>query len=136
MVGETDCNVATMIPFKLRDFCKWDARPGWLILLPSRTAPEKGGIIMPESETKKTNAGICIAAGTSIDKELFLNKECFFANHTQYSLIDTETDYLLYILDANKVLMTREPPEEIARFSREKDKGFSFESITHDQKEN
>lgn len=115
-------------------YCRWKPRPGWLVLLPSRTAPKKGSIILPESETKKTNSGICILAGTDLDKELFLGKECFFANHTEFGIKDSETGWLLYVLNADKVLLWRDPPPEVATFSREKVEGLTFETITHDQK--
>jgi co-chaperonin GroES (HSP10) len=115
-------------------FTNWDARPGWLILLPSRTAPKSaGGIIIPDSETKKTNSGICIKGGTKLDEELFINKECFFAAHTEYVIKDSETGWELYIIDANKILMVRTPPSDVARFSREKGEGLTFHTVTHDQ---
>jgi co-chaperonin GroES (HSP10) len=115
-------------------YTNWQARPGWLILLPSRSSPKSaGGILIPDSETKKTNSGICIKAGVKIDEELFLGKECFFANHTEYGVRDTETGWELYVIDANKIIMIRTPPPEIARFSREKGEGLTFQTVTHDQ---
>lgn len=114
-------------------FTNWEARPGWLILLPSRTAQEKGGIILPDTLTKKTNQGICIKAGMPIDRELFLNQECFFPTHSEYQILDSDTGYLIYVIQTDKILMIRTPPPEVMRFSREKREGLTFETITHDQ---
>jgi co-chaperonin GroES (HSP10) len=115
-------------------FCRWDPRPGFLVLLPSRSAPKtNSGLFIPESETKKNNSGICIKAFTIIDKDIFVGKECFFANHSEYRVEDTDTGYLLYIISADLILMTRTPPEDVARFSREKGNGLTFETITHEK---
>lgn len=121
------CNVATNPRMK---YTTWEARPGWLVLLPSRTAPNKGGIILPESATKKSSSGICIDAGMRIDQETFIGKECFFAQHAEYQVQDSDTGWLLYIVEANHIIMMRTPPPDVARFSREKQRdGFQPETI-------
>jgi co-chaperonin GroES (HSP10) len=102
-------------------YTSWEARPGFLILLPSRTAPTKQGIILPESATKKSSSGICIDAGSKPDLEIFLKKECFFAQHSEYQIQDSDSGWLLYIVEANHIIMMRTPPPEVETFSRRKE---------------
>lgn len=102
----------------MKTYTSWEARPGWLILLPSRTAPQTdSGLVLPESSTKKSSSGICIDAGIKLDSEIFLGKECFFAQHAEYQVHDSDTDWLLYIVEANHIILVRTPPPEVARFS-------------------
>jgi co-chaperonin GroES (HSP10) len=112
----------------------WRPEPGWLLLLPSRLAGRKGNIYLPESYTKKNNSGICIAVGSK-DLDRFIDRECFFPTHQEYIIDDTDTGYRIYVLEANKVLMTREPPPEIAAFSREKGQGITFETFERSERE-
>jgi hypothetical protein len=125
--------IATVATMKTSTFTSWEPRPGWLILLPSREASQRNGLYIPESSTKKPNSGICIMAFDKTDEELFLNKECLFPTHSEYAVSDTDTGWLLYIIEANKVILTRQPPNDIARFSREKGEGMSFATLTHDK---
>lgn len=115
-------------------FTSWEPRPNWLILLPSRTSPKQGDIVLPDSITKKSNSGICIKANTQIDRELFLNKECFFPTHSEYPIKDSDTGYLIYVIEVDKIILIRTPPPEVMRFSREKGEGLTFDTITHDQR--
>lgn len=101
-------------------FTSWSPEPGFLILLPSRLPKIKGGIHLPETHTKKNNSGICIKAGTEIEQELLIDRECFFPNHSEYQIIDSDTDFMIYLVKADSVLMTRIPPKEVALVSREK----------------
>lgn len=116
-------------------FTQWEARPGWLILLPSRTPPKRGDLFIPETATKKSNAGICIKAGYPVDEEIFLNKECFFPTHSEYQVNDTDTGFLIYILEAVKIILIRTPPADIAKFSREKAEGVTFQTLTHSEEQ-
>jgi hypothetical protein len=105
-------------------FTKWEARPGFLILLPSRTSPiTSESIYLPETATKKENEGICIKAGMLIDWEVFGGRECLFPNHTEFRVKDTETGYELYIVAADKIIMFRNPPAEVLKFSKERGSG-------------
>jgi hypothetical protein len=115
-------------------FTKWEPRPNWLILLPSRTAPKQGDIVLPDSITKKSNSGICIKAGLHIDREIFEDKECFFPTHSEFQIKDSDTGFHIYVVEASKVILVRTPPPEVMRFSREKGEGLTFETITHDQR--
>lgn len=114
-------------------FTNWKPRPGWLILLPSRTSPKQGDIVLPDSLTKKSNSGICVKAAMSIDEEIFLDKECFFPTHSEFQIQDSDTGFLIYVVEASKIILIRTPPFDVARFSREKGTGLTFETITHDQ---
>jgi hypothetical protein len=100
------------------DVTSWKAEPGWLILLPSRLSDRIGEIILPESYTKKRNSGICIQE--NVVPKTYLDKECFFPTHSEYQIIDTDTGYMLYIVEANKVILTRDPPEDVLAASRER----------------
>ena len=122
--------VATLQQNPRMKYTTWEARPGWLLLLPSRTAPKtESGLVLPESSTKKSSSGICIDAGSTIDLEIFLRKECFFAQHAEYQVQDSDSGWLLYIVEANHIIMMRTPPPEVERFSREKPKD-SFQPET------
>lgn len=116
-------------------FTNWEARPGWLILLPSRTPPKRGQLFIPETATKKSNSGICIKAGYPVDEEVFLNKECFFPTHSEYQVNDTDTGFLIYIVQAEKIILIRTPPPDIAKFSREKAEGVTFQTLTHSEEQ-
>jgi hypothetical protein len=120
-----------------KKFTQWEARPGFLILLPSRTSPiTSESIVLPETATKKENEGICIKAGMDIDWEVFGGKECLFPNHAEFRVKDTDTGYELYIVAADKVIMFRQPPPEVFKFSREKGSGmpaFMEFATTHEQ---
>lgn len=121
-----------------RDYTSWQPHQGWLFLLPSRIPEKKGDIILPESFTKKANSGICFAAKVNFGEEAeYLNKECIFPEHTEYRVTDSDTGYELYIVPADKVIMTRIPPLEILAISKEKgrDSGFSMQSIEHSKKD-
>jgi hypothetical protein len=114
-------------------FTNWEARPGWLILLPSRTPPKRGALFIPETATKKSNSGICIKAGYPVDEEVFQNKECFFPTHSEYQVNDSDTGFLIYIVPAEKIILIRTPPPDIAKFSREKAEGVTFQTLTHSE---
>ena len=101
------------------EITSWKAEPGWLILLPSRLSDKIGEIILPESFTKKRNSGICVQANV-IPANNYLDKECFFPSHCEYQIIDTDSGFLLYIVEANKVILTRDPPAEVLAASRER----------------
>jgi hypothetical protein len=88
----------------------WKPEPGWLLLLPSRLPDKQGGIILPESFTKKNNTGICFAPE---EDNPYLGKECLFPSHQEYQIVDTDTQRLIYIVEENKILMSRTPPSEI-----------------------
>lgn len=121
--------IATLQP---TDFTSWQPEPGWLFLLPSRSSGiTEGNILLPESAIKKSNSGICFLQGHIAGEkpDQYLDKECLFPQHTEYKVIDTDTGYEIYILPADKVIMTRIPPLEIAMFSRAKAKGLSFEEF-------
>lgn len=115
-------------------FTNWEPRPGFLILLPSRTAPKKGDLILPDSHTKKSNSGVCIKAGHDVDKEIFINQECFFPTHSEFQINDSDTGFLIYVVDASKIILIRTPPPDVMRFSREKHEGLTFDTVTHDQR--
>ena len=117
----------------LKSFTTWQPAPGWLVLLPSRLPDKVGELILPESYTKKNNSGICIGAGYDTDYDVFGGKECFFPAHSEYQIIDSDTSYLLYIVAADIIILTRVPPEEIACVSRKKPEGLAFATITHNQ---
>lgn len=115
MPNEQQQEIREVIP----EITSWKAEPGWLILLPSRLSDKIGEIILPESYTKKRNSGICIQANI-IPPTQYLDKECFFPTHTEYQLIDTDSGFLLYMVEANKVILTRDPPADVLAASREK----------------
>ena len=118
------------------NFTNWEPRPGWLILLPSRTSPKQGDLILPDSVTKKSNSGVCIKTSDNLDRELFHDKECFFPTHSEFQIKDSDTGFLIYVVEAAKIILIRTPPPEVMRFSREKGEGLTFETITHDQQKN
>ena len=92
----------------------WEPRPNWLILEPV-TLPEKteGGIILPDSYTTKANSGVCIKAGSSIDKQIFMGKECFFPIHDEFRVLDSDNDVVYYIVNSDNVMLVRNPaPQE------------------------
>jgi hypothetical protein len=103
----------------------WLPEPGWLLLLPSRLPDRRGELFLPESYTKKSNSGICF----SPHDHILAGKECFFPSHQEYQIIDSDTGYLLYIIEANKVILTREPPPDVVRASREKGEGIAFATL-------
>lgn len=121
-------------------FVKWEPRPGFLVLLPSRISNTVGEgaakIFLPDSHTQKTNEGICIKAATKTDQEIFLGKECFFALHNEYKIEDSDTGYLVFVIDADKILMTREPPKDVLRHSIQKKEGMSFKTFESTQPTN
>jgi hypothetical protein len=111
-------------------FTVWNPLNGFLVLLPSRVSAQKGSIILPESQTKKSNQGICIKCA-ECDSPFFLGKECFFAAHTEYGIEDSETGYTIFVIQSDKILMVREPSEEVAKHSIKKVTGLSFQTIEH-----
>lgn len=118
-------------------FTNWQPKSGWLFLLPSRKSNMAGAIILPESHIKETDQGICFKSSALFgeDKE-FLNLECYFAQHTQFTVKDSETGYEFYVLEATKVIMTRIPPNEVLTFSRKKpgDDSISFQTTENSKK--
>jgi len=136
-IGEVACcNVAIKhIMAKLSEnpnqFTGWKPQIGWLFLLPSRTSDKQGEIILPESHTKKSNQGICFDAQVPFGQESdFLDKECLFPDHIEYRVEDTETGYEIYIVPAEKVIMTRIPNAETLAISRAKGSGASLKFHT------
>lgn len=106
----------------------WEPEPGWLLLMPSRLPDKQGDIILPESYTKKNNSGICFAP---INDNPYLGKECLFVQHQEYQVLDSDTGKLFYILEQNKVILTRDPPLDIDRASwGEGQDGFQAATIT------
>jgi hypothetical protein len=96
----------------------WLPETGWILLLPSRLPDQaESGIILPESYTRKPNAGICFSPQTD---NPYLNKEILFAQHQEYQVIDTDTGILFYILEINKIILTRTPPPHVLHASWEK----------------
>lgn len=95
----------------------WNPRPGWLMLVPS-TLPDKTehGVILPESFTEKSQSGIVVKTGQSIDNELFLHKEVFFPKHQEYQLFDSDNQQKYFILNAEHVIMIRTPPKQESKF--------------------
>jgi len=73
--------------------------------------PEKteSGIFLPESFTTKSTSGLCIKAGTDVDREVFIGKEVFFPKHDEYQIVDSDNGELYYVVDANHVIMMRTP---------------------------
>jgi hypothetical protein len=104
----------------MNKFTVWEPQAGWLVMLPARIPPVQGGIILPETHTKKANSGITVKAGSVIDRELFEDKECFFPSHSEYQIVDTDTGYLLYVVESKNIILTRTPHPDVERFSREK----------------
>lgn len=115
----------------------WKPEVAFLFLLPSRISDthKDTGIILPESVTKKANAGICFACGNDSYKDLYLDKECLFPNHQEYRVEDTDTGWLFYVVPHDKIIMTRTPPADVLRFSKEKAVGLSFTTIEHSKKD-
>lgn len=92
----------------------WQPETGWILLIPTRLPDRQGEIILPESFTRRPNAGICFAPQ---EDNPYLNKECLFAQHQEYQVLDTETNQLFYILEISKIILTRTPPQHIIRAS-------------------
>lgn len=118
-------------------FSLWKPRLGWLFLLPSRIPAEKNGIVLPESYTRRDDCGICFKAQVPFGEENeFLDKECFFAANSEFRMQDSETDFMFYVVHYEKVIMVRNPPEEVVLVSQAKelDKGLAFETIEHSRK--
>lgn len=91
------------------------------MLLPSRL-PDKteAGIVLPESFVKKSNRGVCVKIGGE-QWERFLGQEVFFPQNVEYVVEDAELEIELYIVQADHVILLRQPPKEtiFARLSRE-----------------
>lgn len=99
----------------------WTAVPGFLILVPVKL-PEKteAGVLIPDSATTKTNSGVCVKVGRDPDicrvgetvkEEHFIGKEIYFNRHDEYSVIDSDTGQLFYILHESKIILWRNPPQ-------------------------
>lgn len=125
-------------------FTTWEPHQGWTFLLPSHLPNKTGVIHLPDSFTKKNNAGICFKAKAPFGQDDdYLGLECLFPEHAQYNVTDTETKYDLYIVPSDKIIMTRIPPDDILTLSMEhpisrgerKDSGFSIASIEHSKKD-
>jgi co-chaperonin GroES (HSP10) len=125
----------TQLPTQLQNikFTTWSPQPNWLILLPSRVSNKlESGIVLPDDYAKKGDQGICILVGSDMDSEFFLGKECFFSKHTQYEIKDSDTGYLFYVIETNKIIMVRQPTQEVLTHSRKiQTSGFTMETITH-----
>jgi hypothetical protein len=117
-------------------FTAWKPQMGFLVLLPSRIPPTHGDtkIVLPETHTLKSNSGICIKAHSTTDADLFIGEECFFPTHAEYQIVDTDSGFLLYVVEANKILMSRIPPLDVVEFSRRKrgDSDFMPPTLTTD----
>jgi hypothetical protein len=110
----------------------WEPEDGWILLLPSRLPDIDRGIILPESYTRKNNSGICFAPTQG---NAYYKKECLFAQHQEYQVIDTETGVLFYLLEISKIILTREPPPNIERASwGEGRDGFQLSTVETSQK--
>jgi len=120
-----------------KQYTNWKPQIGWLFLLPTRTPDKQGQIILPESHTKKSNQGICFDASVPFGQESdFLDKECLFPDHIEYRVEDTETGFEIYIVPAEKVIMTRTPTPETLAISRAKgpDAPLKFHTIEASRK--
>lgn len=119
-------------------FTTWQPKSGWLFLLPSKINNKtESKLILPESHTVQTDSGICFAANALYGQEKeYLNFECYFQQHTEFKVTDTETGYTFYVLPTDKVIMTRIPPPEIFAFSRKKPGSdtVEFQTIEHSKK--
>ena len=122
---------------KPNEYTEWQPTQGQLILLPSRLPSTRGTLVLPESYTKKNNSGIVIKVGSTQDQPL-IGLECHFPSHSEFQVIDSDTGYLLYIIPTTAVLMTRIPPHDVNRVSREKGRDYSdflsTPTLTHDQR--
>lgn len=109
----------------------WEPRPGWLLLTPVKL-PEKteGGLHLPDSFTTKATSGICIKAGTDVDKEVFLSKECYFPKHQEYQILDTDNGVLYYVVDANHIMLWRAPTKP-SQFFRVRSHEQTIPPLTH-----
>lgn len=101
----------------------WEPLEGWLMLLPSRL-PDKteGGIYLPESYTKKSNRGVCVKVASDTWRH-FLGLELFFPLNVEYVVEDAELNLEFYIIQAEHIILQRQPSGEtkFMRISGEKD---------------
>lgn len=93
----------------------WEPELGYVILLPSKLPNvTEHGLILPESVTRKENAGLCVrisAHGLDEGYKRLLGQECFFPLNNEYRIKDTDTDTLYYVIRADQIIFTRIPPK-------------------------
>lgn len=95
----------------------WEPRPNWLMLTPvTLPAKTEGGLHLPDTFTTKSNSGICVKAGSEIDRTLFLGQECLFPTHQEYIVTDEDNGQKYYIINSDHIIMVRKPVEQPKHF--------------------